>query len=802
MVELKKYFDYVLENYLLPENVLFSSQMEYYKVIVNKIPAEIGKLFDNKKYKIYGSCGKGAKSASPYIAICDRAITTSTQRGIYVDFIFKSDMTGFYLTIDQGITNIKEKYGNKAAREKAKQVADFFRNKISDIKNFEPGLVSGNAKIGSLEEGYENARVIAKYYDINNYTNEEMIVDLNSIMKIYDEIIEKMSGKNYDEIVKELDKINSLDSSQQEKIQYWTYSPGETASEWEYCVQNDKMVIGFDEVGDLSRFNSREELVEEIKNVYGKENPYNDVSACDDFLNKIKEGDIIIAKIGQKKLLGYGIVMNNDYYYDDEKDRYKHVRNVKWEKIGRWDIPDNLKVAQKTLTDITPYDNFAHNLLKIIEGDEFMKNTSNEWIIPANPKYYDHDGAFSKFGFIDWSQRVNFNVGDIVYVYSGSPESRITAQTIVEKVNMTYDEKISDEEFTKADDLLQKRQEEGRFVRLKRLRPLNDPRLKLDELIKHGLWGSPQNAAHIPEELSRYIRAVINGEMDDKYTKESFLKEVFIDSEKYDSIASVLKRKKNIILEGAPGVGKTFIAKRLAYSLIGRKDNSKIKLIQFHQNYSYEDFIEGYRPTEKGFKLEKGIFYNFCELAKNDPDNNYYMVIDEINRGNLSKIFGELLMLIENDKRGLEYKLTLAYSKEEFYIPDNLYIIGLMNTADRSLALIDYALRRRFSFIRIEPSFDNELFIQEFNKKFDVQFNSIIDIIKSINNDIEKDKSLGSGFEIGHSYFLPKLKNEKGNKKDLEDIIRFEIIPLLEEYWYDDEDTLVKWKESLLGYFR
>ncbi len=168
----------------------------------------------------------------------------------------------------------------------------------------------------------------------------------------------------------------------------------------------------------------------------------------------------------------------------------------------------------------------------------------------------------------------------------------------------------------------------------------------------------------------------------------------------------------------------------------------------------------------------------------------------------MSKIFGELLMLIESDKRGEKNKLTLAYSKEEFYVPKNLYIIGLMNTADRSLALIDYALRRRFSFIRIEPAFDNKLFIEEFNKKFDSEFNSLIEIIKSINIAIENDKSLGSGFEIGHSYFLPKLKDEKGNKKTLEDIVRFEIIPLLEEYWYDDEDTLIKWKESLTGYFK
>lgn len=281
------------------------------------------------------------------------------------------------------------------------------------------------------------------------------------------------------------------------------------------------------------------------------------------------------------------------------------------------------------------------------------------------------------------------------------------------------------------------------------------------------------------------------------YSKDDFLNEAFIDEKKYDSIVSILDKKKNIILEGAPGVGKTFIAKRLAYSIIGKKDKSKVELIQFHQSYSYEDFIEGYRPNENGFELQRGIFYKLCKKACNDRDNNYYLIIDEINRGNLSKIFGELLMLIECDKR--EDSLKLAYSEEEFFVPENLYIIGLMNTADRSLALIDYALRRRFSFIRIEPAFNSEKFLKVFNEKFDNDYSNIIHIIEKINEAIGNDKSLGAGFKIGHSYFCPKIKDRKGNIKDIEDIIRYEIIPLLEEYWYDDENTLIQWKTALDG---
>lgn len=281
------------------------------------------------------------------------------------------------------------------------------------------------------------------------------------------------------------------------------------------------------------------------------------------------------------------------------------------------------------------------------------------------------------------------------------------------------------------------------------------------------------------------------------YSKEEFLNEVFINEEKYNSIVNVLENKKNIILEGAPGVGKTFMAKKLAYSIIGKEDKSKIEFVQFHQSYSYEDFVEGYRPTETGFKLMQGVFYNFCKKAEKDLDNKYYLIIDEINRGNLSKIFGELLMLIEKDKRSKE-ELTLVYSQEKFSVPNNIYIIGLMNTADRSLALIDYALRRRFSFIKIEPAFDNEKFKNHFVEKYGHENLKVIDLLKELNKYIEEDKSLGIGFKIGHSYFC---NTQLGNRDDLINILNYEIKPLLEEYWYDEEDTLNNWKNAIDGVF-
>lgn len=277
------------------------------------------------------------------------------------------------------------------------------------------------------------------------------------------------------------------------------------------------------------------------------------------------------------------------------------------------------------------------------------------------------------------------------------------------------------------------------------------------------------------------------------YAYENDPEKPFISQLVFRQIIELLNRKKNIILQGPPGVGKTFIARKIAYEMMGFRNDTSIEMVQFHQSFSYEDFIQGIRPGKNGFELQNGVFYSFCQKAHAHPERIFFFIIDEINRGNLSKIFGELMMLIEPDKRHKKYALKLTYADDEldrFYIPENLYIIGTMNTADRSLAIVDYALRRRFAFITLVPDYGPAF--QSFIKSkglSDELSEHIIRSVKRVNDEIRSDVNLGDGFKIGHSYFCT-FPGNMDEKSWYNEVIAFEIKPLLEEIWFDDIDKV------------
>lgn len=281
------------------------------------------------------------------------------------------------------------------------------------------------------------------------------------------------------------------------------------------------------------------------------------------------------------------------------------------------------------------------------------------------------------------------------------------------------------------------------------------------------------------------------------YDKGSFLDEVFMSESDYDALVALIKRKKNIILKGAPGTGKTFAAKRLAWSIMGEKDESRIETVQFHQSYSYEDFVIGYRPNSSGsFDARRGAFLDFCEKARKDPsEREYFLIIDEINRANVSRVFGELLMLIEKDHRGEE--ITLGINNIRASVPKNLHIIGMMNTADRSLALIDYALRRRFSFFTMKPALTSSGFKTHCEKIGSPRFDELVRAVGELNEKIRSDRSLGEGFEIGHSYLC--IDPDSDVDVAIDSVVEFDLVPLLEEYWFDDAAAANEAKSMIRG---
>ena len=430
------------------------------------------------------------------------------------------------------------------------------------------------------------------------------------------------------------------------------------------------------------------------------------------------------------------------------------------------------------------WDEFYSQSIMGIGWDELgdlMQYPDREAMRTKMKELYDESKSYRNDSLATWQFAHTMRVGDIVFAKKGMRE--IIGRGVVESDYIFMPERNEYQHIRKIKWTHNGNWEHPGQAVMKTLTDITsytDYLQKLEILIA----GDGNINELEPEEEIKY----------EEYSDDDFLSEVFIEPAQYEILTNLLKNKKNLILQGAPGVGKTFAAKRLAYSIIGERDTSRVMMVQFHQSYSYEDFIMGFRPTKDGFELAQGPFYTFCKNAQDDLERDYFFIIDEINRGNLSKIFGELLMLIEKDKRG--EMLRLLYSNELFSVPKNVYIIGLMNTADRSLAMIDYALRRRFAFYEMEPAFDSSGFLTIIERSNLDKFAILIERIKELNEAISKDESLGDGFRIGHSYFCT---DDEITDYWLASVINFEILPLLNEYWFDEKVKIESWTKKLRG---
>jgi len=689
-------------------------------------------------------------------------------------------------------------------------------NSVLKIKYIKYNITMGLFWIDPRQ--YLNLDNVNRKYLRQKNINIENLENFDSYTTFMNET-KKAFGKPFYEISFDAWKSNQMKDQEPEPElelnttkQYWLYAPGEYARLWEEFYSKGIMAIGW-ELDDLTLYENKDSIAKrlrEIENTDSKET--NNAMTCFSFAHKINVGDIIFAKKGRNKIIGWGVV-NSDYYFDNTRKGYKHVRKVDWKKRNEWTISKDRTLAMKTLTDITR-DTALVSYLNDLVGTTTETGlittptqTQQYWWLNANP----HIWEISSFDIGDIQTYTSYNdkgnkrriykyfeevrSGDLVIGYESSPVKQIKAIFEITE-GLHHDEDEGDIITFKIKDILKNH---INWDDLKETKGLEDCEVFVNN--QGSLFKLKPEEYEIIRDIIDDLNIAREKELEKaEITDYSFAidpEKPFLELSMVENIIYSLETKKNIVLQGPPGVGKTFISKKIVYEMMKKTDDTKIKMIQFHQSYSYEDFIQGIRPSENAFRIKNGVFYEFCKKAELDPDNKYFFIIDEINRGNLSKIFGELLLLIEPDKRG-KYSVPLTYSDDEYFsVPENLYIIGTMNTADRSLAIVDYALRRRFRFIELRPTFNEQfqdLLMQNGISEEFIQ--TIIDNITRLNDTISADNNLGKGFTIGHSYFCEKPTSSQ--EEWYKSIVDYEIGPLLQEYWFDDLEKADSAIKSLL----
>ena len=630
-------------------------------------------------------------------------------------------------------------------------------------------------------------------------------------------------------------------TAEEQERGYWLYVPGEGAGKWEEFRTAGIMALNWDRIGDPTSYPNEEAVIEALEAGYGDwgGRPAGAAGMIRDFTRTMRPGDVVYARRGPTEIIGRGVV-RSEFRYDDARPAYRCVRDIEWTHVGSWPLDRRVgAVSLQRVTENTSYNpaqleslfrdrndsgvstasaqaqgvgdfekakkpELQHWLYTPGEGaarwDEFRTAgimalnwdrvgdlasfPDKESLLDALYTHYgDWGGRPRKAADSVWDYIHAMKPGDIVYVRRSFNE--IVGRGVV-RSDYRYDEDrssfraVRDVEWTHVGSWPL----EQRIGRLMLQRLTENTKYTPDQL--NALIGIEDS--HSPSSVDERCGNNDLDEADEHYTSADFLNEVFLRPEDLEQMLGLLRRKKNLILQGAPGTGKTFAAKRLAYALMGQTDDLRVEVVQFHQSTAYEDVVVGLRPTaEGGFAAAEGVFARFCRRAAADPGRDYVFIIDEINRANISKAFGELLMLIEAEHRG--EALRLPVSGELLSVPKRLHIIGMMNTADRGLALIDYALRRRFAFFEMRPALDHPGFLRHVKAVGSSRLEALVDVVRRLNLRIAEDEALGPGFQIGHSYLcLPAAgpENPAGTDADVTSVVRYELEPLVREYWFDN----------------
>ena len=634
-------------------------------------------------------------------------------------------------------------------------------------------------------------------------------------------------------------------TAEEQERGYWLYVPGEGAGKWEEFRTAGIMALNWDRIGDPTSYPNEEAVIEALEAGYGDwgGRPTGAAGMIRDFTRTMRPGDVVYARRGPTEIIGRGVV-RSEFRYDDARPAYRCVRDIEWTHVGSWLLDRRVgAVSLQRVTENTSYNPAQLESLfrdrnasgastasaraqGVGDSNQAKKHELQHWLYTPGEGAarweefrtagimalnWDRVGDLASFPdkeslldalythYGDWGGRPRkaadsvwdyihaMKPGDIVYVRRSFNE--IVGRGVV-RSDYRYDEDrssfraVRDVEWTHVGSWPL----EQRIGRLMLQRLTENTKYTPDQL--NALIGIEDS--HSPSSVDERSGNNDLDEADEHYTSADFLDEVFLRPEDLEQMLGLLRRKKNLILQGAPGTGKTFAAKRLAYALMGQTDDSRVEVVQFHQSTAYEDVVVGLRPTaEGGFAAAEGVFARFCRRAAADPGRDYVFIIDEINRANISKAFGELLMLIEAEHRG--EALRLPVSGELLSVPKRLHIIGMMNTADRGLALIDYALRRRFAFFEMWPALDHPGFLRHVEAVGSARLEALVDVVRRLNQRIAEDEALGPGFQIGHSYLcLPAAgpENPAGTDADVTSVVRYELEPLVREYWFDNPSAM------------